>query len=65
MDNLNDLSKIGVSVSISLFCYDGGEKKILTVVNKKQPFKNALTLPTKIMKSKIINRGLFGKKPSI
>ena len=40
MDNLNDLSKIGVSVSISLFCYDGGEKKILTVVNKKQPFKN-------------------------
>ena len=38
MDNLNDLSKIGVSVSISLFCYDGGEKKILTVVNKKQPF---------------------------
>ena len=51
MDNLNDLSKIGVSVSISLFCYDGGEKKILTVINKKQPFKNALTLPNKIMKS--------------
>ena len=41
MDNLNDFSKIRVSVSISLFCYDGGEKKILTVVNKKQPFKNA------------------------
>ena len=51
MDNLNDLSKIGVSVSISLFCYDGGEKKILTVVNKKQPFKNALILPNKIMNS--------------
>ena len=40
MDNLNDHSKIGVSVSVSLFCYDGGEKKILTVVNKKQQFKN-------------------------
>ena len=38
MDNLNNPSKIGVSVSISLLCYDGGEK-ILTVVNKKQPFK--------------------------
>ena len=51
MDNLNDFSKIGVSVSVSLFCYDGGEKKILTVVNKKQPFKNALILPNKLMKS--------------
>ena len=52
MVNLNDLSKIGVSVSIGLFCYHGGEKKILTVVNKKQPFKNALILPNKIMKSR-------------
>ena len=51
MDNLNDHSKIGVSVSISLFCYDGGEKKILTVVNKKQPFKNDIVLFRSLMLS--------------
>ncbi len=39
MVNLNDLSKIGVSVSIGLFCYHGGEKKILTVnINNKNEY---------------------------
>jgi 8-oxo-dGTP diphosphatase len=40
---------IGISVSICLFCYSDGEKKVLTVENEDQPFKGALILPNKAL----------------
>jgi 8-oxo-dGTP diphosphatase len=40
---------IGISVSICLFCYSDGEKKVLTVENEDQPFKGALILPYKAL----------------
>ena len=50
MSNNPESKKIGVTVSICLFCYNNDEKKVLTVKNEKPPFKGALIIPNKTLK---------------
>ena len=50
MTNKPRIKKIGVTVSICLFCYNNDEKKVLTVKNEKPPFKGALIIPNKTLK---------------
>ena len=49
MSSLKLNQNIGISVSICLFCYDNDQKKVLTVINKGEPYKGAMILPTKIL----------------
>ena len=49
MSSLKLNQNIGISVSICLFCYENDQKKVLTVINKEEPYKGAMILPTKIL----------------
>ena len=54
MPNNLESKKIGVTVSICLFCYNNDEKKVLTVKNRKAPYEGALILGTnKLLKWEI------------
>ena len=48
MTNNVESKKIGVTVSICLFCYNNDEKKVLTIKNEKPPFKGALIIPLRL-----------------
>ena len=47
--NIENYLKIGISVSVSLFCFDQNKKKVLLTKNNKSPFLNANMLPSKLM----------------
>ena len=42
---------VALSLSLVIFGFDGVELQILTVPKKNEPFKGALTLPSKHLKS--------------
>lgn len=42
---------IGVSVSLCIFCFDQGQKKVLVVNKKNEPFKNGKMLPHQMLKT--------------
>ena len=47
---IKDNSNIGVSVSLCIFCFDQGQKKVLIVNKKREPFKNGKILPHQMLK---------------
>lgn len=49
---LENYLKIGVSVSLCLFCFDNKKKKVLLIKNQTDPFPNANILPSKMMGEK-------------
>lgn len=46
---LENYLKIGISISLCLFCFDDNKKKVLLIKNKSVPFPNANILPSKLM----------------
>lgn len=41
--------KMGITASICLFCFKNKEKHVLLIKNQKEPFKNAMILPSRVM----------------
>ncbi|MFL2585674.1 MAG: NrtR DNA-binding winged helix domain-containing protein [Parvicellaceae bacterium] len=49
MTPIKDHQKMGITVSICLFCFHKKEKHVLLIKNQEEPFKNAMMLPSKVM----------------
>ena len=47
---MENFLNIGVSVSICIFCYDEGQKKVLIIDKDNEPFKGGKVLPHQMLK---------------